>query len=320
VLSDLPVSTDERVLVDFRTADDAGVYDVGGGIALVQTVDFFTPIVDDPDAYGRIAAVNAMNDVYAMGGTPVTALAIAAFPDQGLPREVIRSIFAGGLATLRADGVALLGGHTVQDPEVKFGYAVTGLVDPARILTNAGARPGDRLLLTKAVGTGIAATAIKAGRAPENVIEAAVSSMTTSGRTAAQVVGRQPPGTIHACTDVTGFGLVGHASEVAAASAVTLRIRSAAVPILEGVGPLVRRHLTAGGSANRRHFASTVRIGPIPAELDDLLHDPQTAGGFLVAVTADRADVLVAELGEAGITAWAIGDVVERGSVGVEVT
>ena len=306
--------------MDFRTADDAGVYDVGGGIVLVQTVDFFTPIVDDPDAYGRIAAVNAMNDVYAMGGTPVTALAIAAFPERGLPREVIRSIFAGGLAMLLGDGVALLGGHTVQDPEVKFGYAVTGLVDPARLLTNAGARPGDRLLLTKALGTGIAATAIKAGRAPENVIEAAVSSMTTSGRAAAQVVGRQPPGTVHACTDVTGFGLVGHASEVAAASAVTLRIRSAAVPILEGVGPLVRRHLTAGGSANRRHFASTVRIAPIPAELDDLLHDPQTAGGFLVAVTSDRADVLAAELGDVGVTVWTIGDVVERGSVGVEVT
>ena len=196
-----------------------------GGPALVQTVDFFTPIVDDPYTYGQIAAANALSDVYAMGGQPRTALAIAGFPQSGFDPAIITAVFTGGFDKLREAGVALLGGHTIRDNEVKFGYAVTGEVDPDRVLSNAGAKPGDVLFLTKAIGTGIIGTAIKAGRAPEAVMQAAVRSMTALNRAAADVMRALPAGHVHACTDITGFGLVGHATEMAAASGVTLHIQ-----------------------------------------------------------------------------------------------
>ena len=198
----MPVHHDDRVLIDYRTSDDAGVYRLDGNRALVQTVDFFTPIVDDPFAYGQIAAANALSDVYAMGGRPLTALAIAAFPKDA-ERTILQEIFAGGLDKLREAGVALLGGHTVQDSEIKFGYAITGEVDPARVLANAGAQPGDVLLLTKPIGTGIIATALKFGRAPQEAIAAATRSMTTLNRAAAGVLERMAPGVVHACTDIT---------------------------------------------------------------------------------------------------------------------
>src|SRR5262245_59646674 len=217
----MPRPTDDRVLVDYRTADDAGVYRWASGPALVQTVDFFTPVVDDPFQYGQIAAANALSDVYAMGGEPRTALAIAALPKEGPGPDVISAIFRGGLDKLREAGVALLGGHTVTDQEIKFGYAVTGEIDPARVLTNAGARTGDAVLLTKPLGTGIIATAVKFGRASDRQIERAVESMTTLNRDAAACARALPPGMVSACTDVTGFGLVGHASAMAAASGVT---------------------------------------------------------------------------------------------------
>lgn len=277
-----------------------------GGPALVQTVDFFTPIVDDPFLYGQIAAANALSDVYAMGGRPLTALAIAAFPKDGLDPDEIAAVFRGGYEKLREAGTALLGGHTVQDNEIKFGYAVTGAVDPSRMWTNAGAREGDVLMLTKPIGTGVVGTAIKSGRAPDAVVERAVRQMATLNAAAAAVL-RQAQG-IHACTDITGFGLLGHATEVARASGVTLEIQADAVPVIEGVLPLVAGHRSGGMGTNRAHFSGGARISSaIPLELQDLLYDPQTSGGLLAAVSADTAEVVRQELERAGVTAWAVG-------------
>ena len=285
MLSDIPVETDPRVLVDFRTADDAGVYAWEAGPALVQTVDFFTPIVDDPYIYGEIAAANALSDVYAMGGRPLTALAIAGFPEDLVDAATIAQVFKGGHDTLRRAGVVLLGGHTVRDREIKFGYAVTGAVAPDRIWTNAGARPGDVLLLTKPIGTGIIGTAIKAGRAPAAVVERAVAGMRTLNRAAAEALSTVD---VHACTDVTGFGLLGHASEMARASGVALEIEAAAVPLIDGV---VR---PGGRRTVREAWPPTASISGAPSRLRqasppavaDLLFDPQTSGGLLVAVPA----------------------------------
>jgi selenide,water dikinase len=308
VLGDIPPSSDPRVLVDFRTADDAGVYAWEGGPALVQTVDFFTPIVDDPYLYGQIAAANALSDVYAMGGEPRTALAIAAFPKDGLDTADITAIFRGGYDKLREAGTVLLGGHTVQDQEIKFGYAVTGAVDPARVLTNTGARPGDVLILTKPLGTGVIGTAIKAGRAPDDIVARAVASMTTLNKAAAAAL--QAAGGTHACTDITGFGLLGHASEMAAGSGVTLEIQAARVPLFDGVLPLVERHRSGGMSSNHSHFGSRIRFAEgLARDLQDLLFDPQTSGGLLVAVAAERASVVTATLALAGVSAAPIGRV-----------
>ena len=299
---------DDRVLVDFRTADDAGVYRWDDGSALVQTVDFFTPIVDDPFLYGQIAAANALSDVYAMGARPLTALAIAGFPKQGLESSVIRSIFEGGLDKLREADVALLGGHTVQDEEIKFGYAVTGTVARDRVLSNAGARPGDVLVLTKPLGTGIIATAIKYNRADDTVTDVAITAMTKLNRVAAETLQRFSVGVVHACTDVTGFGLIGHASGMAAASDVTLRIDSRAVPLLEGVRPLVKRNRTSGGDTNARHFESGVEFAhDVATDVMALLHDPQTSGGLLTAVDPGMVQRVVDALTDAGVAAVRIG-------------
>ena len=297
---------DPRVLVDFRTADDAGVYAWEGGPALVQTVDFFTPIVDDPYIYGQIAAANSLSDVYAMGGRPLTALAIAAFPMDGLDREDIAAIFRGGYDKLAEAGTALLGGHTVQDSEIKFGYAVTGAVDATRVLTNAGARPGDVLILTKPLGTGVVGTAIKAGRAPGDLVDRAVASMCSLNKTAAEVLAAAAG--VHACTDITGFGLIGHAIEMASASDLTIEIQSDAVPIFEGVLPLVSRHRSGGMATNRDHFAGRVGMpGGLARDLRDLFYDPQTSGGLLIAVGSTDADALGTRLAEQGVPFWIIG-------------
>jgi selenide,water dikinase len=310
VLGDLPVTDDDRVLIDYRTSDDAGVYRLESGRALVQTVDFFTPIVDDPFVYGRIAAANALSDVYAMGGRPLTALAIAGFPKDA-DRSLLKEIFAGGLSVLREAGAALLGGHTVQDSEIKFGYAITGEVDPGRILANAGATPGDVLFLTKPLGTGVIATALKFNRAPARVVEAAILSMTTLNRAAAEALEMLPVDAVHACTDITGFGLIGHASEMAAASACTLDIDASAVPLLDGAAALVQGNIPGGGRTNRQHFESGVAVSgsPDPAVMD-LLFDPQTSGGLLIAVSPVHADGAAALLGQAGVPAVRIGQAV----------
>jgi selenide,water dikinase len=301
----LPVQHDDRILIDYRTSDDAGVYRLESGRALVQTVDFFTPIVDDPFTYGRIAAANALSDVYAMGGRPLTALAIAAFPADA-DRAVVQAIFAGGLATLSEARVALLGGHTVQDEEIKFGYAVTGEIDPERILANAGVRPGDVLILTKPIGTGVIATAVKFGRAPQAAVDAAVSSMTVLNRAASEALQTLPRGSVHACTDITGFGLIGHATEMAAASGCTLEIDVEAVPLIDGVRPLVGSNIPGGGRTNRSYFPATF-TREVEADLVDLLYDPQTSGGLLAAVDPSHASAACAALEAAAAGAFRVG-------------
>jgi selenide,water dikinase len=303
----MPVRHDDRVLVDYRTADDAGVYRLDETRALVQTVDFFTPIVDDPFVYGQIAAANALSDVYAMGGRPLTALAICGFPKDA-DRALLKEIFAGGLDMLGRADVALLGGHTVQDQEIKFGYAVTGDVDPRRVLANAGARPGDRLLLTKALGTGVIATALKFGRAPERAVAAAVRSMTTLNRAAGDVIATLAPDAVHACTDITGFGLLGHASEMAAASHCSLELHAAAVPLLEGARELVAGNIPRGGRTNRQHFGARIEIAAsVDPGVADLLFDPQTSGGLLIALANGSADAALAALRRAGVEAALVG-------------
>jgi selenide,water dikinase len=313
VLSDLPPQTDPGVLVDFRTSDDAGVYRwPGSGPALVQTVDFFTPIVDDPFTYGQIAAANALGDVYAMGGDPVTALAVAGFPDGVLDHDTIRQIFLGGCDKLREAGVALLGGHTVRDPEVKFGYAVTGAIDPDRIWKNTGARVGDRLILTKWLGTGIVGTAIKKGRAPEPLVAHAVRSMTMLNRTAAHVL-RNFGGAVHGATDITGFGLIGHITQMAEASHVSIALETARLPLLPGVLEIASQNRSGGLGSNREYFEDGVAAPGVAPEVLDVCYDPQTSGGLLVAIDAAHAEAALAELQAALVPAAIVGDVHARG-------
>jgi selenide,water dikinase len=308
VLSDIPAQTDDRVLVDFRTADDAGVYRWEGGPALVQTVDFFTPIVDDPYIYGQIAAANAVSDIYAMGGRPLTALAIAGFPKDDLDTDTIREIFKGGFDKLREAGVALLGGHTVQDREIKFGYAVTGAIDPARVLTNAGARPGDLLLLTKPIGTGVIGTAIKFERIAVGDAAAAIQSMRTLNRAAADALRELRAGAVHACTDITGFGLIGHATEIARASGVTIAIDAARVPLFDGAVAIALSNRSGGMQSNQEHFGAAVRFADaVDPALQALLFDPQTSGGLLIAVAADSAAAVNTALAAAGVPVVRIG-------------
>jgi selenide,water dikinase len=310
VLSDIPAQTDDRVLIDFRTSDDAGVYRWEGGPAIVQTVDFFTPIVDDPYIYGQIAAANAVSDIYAMGGRPLTALAIAAFPKEGLDHDTMRAIFRGGFDKLREAGVALLGGHTVQDAEIKFGYAVTGAIDPARILSNASARAGDVLFLTKPLGTGIVGTAIKFDRISPALQDEAVASMRTLNRAAAEALQGLPAGAIHACTDITGFGLAGHASEMAAASVVTIVIEAGTLPLFHDVLAIAALNRSGGMASNQEHFGPEVEIADgIDPALQLVLYDPQTSGGLLIAANADYADEVEAALRTARISAPRIGTV-----------
>jgi selenide,water dikinase len=294
------------------------VYRWDGGPALVQTVDFFTPIVDDPYTYGEIAAANALSDIYAMGGRPLTALAIAGFPKEGIEVETMRAIFRGGYDKLREAGVSLLGGHTVQDREIKFGYAVTGAIDPSRILTNAGAKPGDVLFLTKPIGTGIVGTAIKFERAPEPLVAAAVASMRTLNRRAAEALTALPAGVVHACTDITGFGLAGHASEMAVASGVTLVVDAGQIPLFTGVLDLIVGNQSGGLASNVEHFGLGVQLQPADRSdgraLMQLLHDPQTSGGLLVAARADSADRVEDVLRDAAPQVRRIGFARERTS------
>ena len=313
----LEASDDPRVLVDFRTADDAGVYRWDGGPALVQTVDFFTPMVDDPYDFGQIAAANALSDVYAMGGLPRTALAIMALPKNGPPAAVIREIFRGGGDVLRHAGVALLGGHTVTDPEIKFGYSVTGEVDPDRILTNAGARVGDVLVLTKPLGTGIIVRARKFENASDELLSTAVASMKRLNDVVAKCLRGLPPGTVSACTDVTGFGLAGHSVEMAQASGVALSIQSLNLPILPGALDLAREFLPCGARANLKFFKGFMAAPDVPAEHQAICLDPQTSGGLLVAIRPDAAVIVTQTLESAGQTVAVIGEVVPQGDQAV---
>jgi selenide,water dikinase len=304
------------VLVDHRTGDDAGVYLLQDGLALVQTVDFFTPVVDDPEAYGAIAAANALSDVYAMGGRPLTALSIAAIPEKDFPLEWAAAIFRGGEAKLREAGCALLGGHTVRDPEIKFGYAVTGLVDPAKMLTNAGGKPGQTVVLTKPLGTGVIATAVKAGEAPAEAAAASQRSMSTLNRIPAAIAQRHG---VRTATDVTGFGLVGHAASVARQSGITIEFRLADLPLLPAARELSGRFQPSGLKANRRQFEPLVQDEAAADEAARVLaYDPQTSGGLLLSVAARRAAPLAASLRKRRVWVAEVGAVTPRGRVALE--
>jgi selenide,water dikinase len=309
VLGKLARQHDPNVLVGFDHADDAGVYQIAPNLALVQTVDFFTPVVDDPYTFGQIAATNALSDVYAMGGRQLTALALVCFPEKG-DLEILERILAGGLSKMMEAGCTVVGGHSIRDDETKFGYSVTGLIDPKKVLANSGAQPGDALVLTKAIGTGVISTAIKKDKAEASWVDAATASMTTLNQKASEVL-TTGAYRVHGMTDVTGFGLIGHARELALASHVSLRFYAAKVPVLAGAIECVQAGYIPGGLKANRDFAECqVEYGDgIADELKTLLFDPQTAGGLLIAVTAADAKALVGELRQFGLPAAHIGDV-----------
>jgi selenide,water dikinase len=299
------------VLVGFDHADDAGVYLLTPEQALVQTVDFFTPIVDDPYTFGQIAATNALSDVYAMGGKPLTSLALVCFPEKG-DLDILERILAGGLSKMMEAGCTVIGGHSIRDEETKFGYSVTGVVHPKKVLANSGAKPGDSLVFTKGIGTGVISTAIKKGVAEPGWIASAVDSMTTLNRKTAELIAGKDYG-VHGMTDITGFGLIGHAREMALASNVSMRLFSKDIAILPGALECVRAgHLPAGLKANRE-FAECV-VGyeaGIPEDLKTLLFDPQTAGGLFISIAPDDCEEFVIELKELGIPARSIGNVTQ---------
>jgi selenide,water dikinase len=289
IVASLPRSADPRVLVAADTADDAGVVRLTDELAIVQTADFFTPIVDDPYAFGRIAATNALSDVYAMGGRPVSALNLVAYPLETLGPDVLREILRGGSDAAAAAGAAVVGGHSIDDPEPKYGMAVTGVVAPDAVLTNAGGRAGDALVLTKPLGAGAVATAIKRGLAGDGVVERAIAVMTTLNDRAAE---QARAAGAHALTDVTGFGLLGHVHELAAASAVAAEIDAAAVPAIDGVLELLETDAAlAGGSRRNRADAETFTAfaAGVPEVLRRLVCDAMTSGGLLAAVAPERA-------------------------------
>ena len=294
VLSKLPPQNNENVIVGFENSDDAGVFRLSEDTALVQTLDFFTPVADDPETYGRIAAVNSLNDVYAMGGTPISALSIVCYP-QTADWDVLGQILLGGQKAMNEAGVVVIGGHSVDDQEMKFGYAVTGTIHPDKVVTNAGAQSGDVLILTKPIGTGAINTAVKQGRASMETEAAAIKTMTTSAKQASKVM--QAVGA-NACTDVTGFGLLGHAYELAKASRVTLTIDSKAVPLLPDVLELISLGmLTRGDKNNRVYVGETVRISTgVSREMQSALFDPQTAGGLLISLPAANAAKFLTEV------------------------
>jgi selenide, water dikinase len=311
VLGKLARQHDPNVLVGFDHADDAGVYRIGPDQALVQTVDFFTPIVDDPYVFGQIAATNALSDIYAMGGKPLTSLALVCFPEKA-DLEILEQILAGGLSKMMEAGCTIIGGHSIRDDETKFGYSVTGLIDPKKVLTNAGAKAGDALILTKALGTGVISTAIKKGKAQPAWIDAAVRSMTTLNKAAAEVIQRGKF-RVNAMTDVTGFGLLGHAREMLLGTKLSLRFHAESIPMLAGAVECVRAGYVPAGLKNNRDFAECMVAyeSVVDAEIKALLFDPQTAGGLLISVGAGDCDSLVSKLQSANVAARKIGDVGE---------
>ena len=314
LLAKLPKPTDPNLLVGYATHDDAGVYKISDEQALVQTVDFFTPIVDDPYTYGQIAAANALSDIYAMGGKPLTALALVCYPEKA-DIAVLEQILAGGLNKMGEAGCTVVGGHTLRDEEIKFGYAVTGLIHPQKVWTNAGARPGDRLLLTKPLGTGVITTALKKGAAREPWVAAAVRVMLELNSGAAAALAELGEA-VHAVTDVTGFGLLGHAREVAIASDVSLRIDSSQIEFLPGAREAAQEgHLAGGLKANREFLQSCVQFAAdVTADQQNLLYDPQTSGGFLVAMDAGRVTFAQQALARKRHRGVVIGEVLPKGS------
>jgi len=317
VLSELPKQPrDPNVIVGFDLADDAGVYRLSDDLALVQTLDFFTPIVDDPFDYGRIAALNSINDVWAMGGTPITAMAITCFPKKGVEFSILAEIMRGGLEVLTQNGVALLGGHTVDNEQIMFGYSVTGVINPNRVATNAGARPGDVIILTKPLGTGVISTGIKFAKTSPEVAAISLETMLTSGKAAAEAMREFE---VKSATDVTGFALLGHAWELACASRVTIEIDSSRVPILPGALDLASAGLlTSGDKTNREYIGADIEIAAsVGKEMRSLLYDPQTAGGLLIAISPDKSNALFARLRESYPHAEVIGSVIKRATYSI---
>jgi selenide, water dikinase len=313
VLSALPKQVDSNLLVGFNTADDAGIYQISPDLALVQTVDFFTPLVDDPFTFGRIAATNALSDVYAMGGSPLTALALVCFPE-GADLAILEEIMRGGLSQMEEAGCTVVGGHSVRDPEIKFGYAITGTVHPAKVFTNSGACPGDVLVLTKPIGTGVITTALKQGKAKSEWVETAIRSMTTLNRSAVQLIMRNDF-EVHSVTDVTGFGLAGHAREMALGSNITLQIETSSIPVMDGALEAIALGAVPGGLLTNRAFAECLITDSeganIPENLRTLLYDPQTSGGLLISVAKHQSASLERELKHLGLQAEIIGTVTE---------
>ena len=340
MLGKLARQHDPNVLVGFDHADDAGVYQLTPDQALVQTVDFFTPIVDDPYTFGQIAATNALSDVYAMGGKPLTALALVCFPDK-VDLDILERILAGGLSKMIEAGCTVIGGHSIRDEETKFGYSITGVIHPKKIYQNQGAKPGDKLILTKALGTGVISTAIKKGKAEPAWIDAATQSMTTLNKKAAEVIAAadpspkqchskspqsggeepavsrvaaeagspKPEAQIHAMTDITGFGLLGHLREILLASNVSAKIHASRVPLLPGALECVRAGHIPGGLNNNRNFAECMVAynDAVPEEIRALLYDPQTAGGLLISASPNTE--WMDRFNEAGIPAAEIGEI-----------
>lgn len=317
VLKSVPRIANKNVLVGYDTADDAGVYDLseaaGKPLAIVQTVDFFTPMVDDPYSFGGIAAANALSDIYAMGGKPLTALSILAYPAKGNLQD-LEAILKGGADKVHEAGCVIVGGHSISEDEVKFGYAITGTIDPAKVVKNAGACPGDLLVFTKKIGTGVIASALKKGIAREEHVDASIEQMLRLNSKASEMMLACGA---HGCTDVTGFGLLGHAREMALASGVTLEISAAAIQYLPGAIECSRAGAHSAGLRNNREFVQDCVsfTGTLPAEIEALLYDPQTSGGFLISLNESAAEQLMRNLPES----YVLGKVAVRQTKPLEV-
>ncbi len=300
VLHSLPKIEHPDVIVGTETSDDAGVFRLRSDLAIVNTVDFFTPIVDDPYLFGQVAATNALSDVYAMGAEPVTAMNIVCFPKGKMDIQVLGKILKGGAEKVREAGAVIIGGHSIIDDELKYGMSITGVIHPDRVLRNVGVQEGDALILTKALGTGIISTALKKGKASKEVIDAAVTSMTTLNKNAASVIRDYP---VHACSDITGYGLLGHALEMATGSGVTLVVESEKMPLLHHSQRLAEKgYLTGGSERNREYLKDKITIGPkINKGLIEIAFDPQTSGGLLIALPQIHASKLVEDLHSNGV-------------------
>jgi len=320
VVNHLPEYPNERVLVGPKTFADAGIYKISDDMATVSTLDFFTPVVNNPYDYGQIAAANSLSDVYAMGGKPLTAMNILCYPTKSLDRDIVVEILNGSAEKVNEAGVVIIGGHTLQDSEIKYGLSVTGIIHPDRIVTNAGAQPGDALVLTKPLGTGLIISAIKADKVLEEHINLATRSMVLLNKTASEVMLEV---SVSACTDITGFGLMGHAYELAEASKVTLSFFAGRIPIFDGCERYVKMGLMPGVSKlNKKYLKDAIRIDPkVRKEIVDVLFDAQTSGGLLISIPKGKAEILCTKLKEKGVLTYdVVGEVCERGDVSIIVT
>ena len=315
----MPFISDPNLIVGLEHGEDAGVYKLSDDLALVQTIDFFTPIVDDPFIFGQIAVTNALSDVYAMGGRPLTAMNVVCFPIGKMDIAVLRDILRGGLEKMREAGVLLVGGHSVDDAELKYGLSVTGVIDPAKVLLNRGAKEGDKLILTKALGTGIVSTALKRGMADQALVEKSISSMTQLNKKAAELMTES--GAVHAATDVTGFGFLGHACEMIEDSDFQMIIYASQVPFFPGIRELAEKGIVPGGLRRNQQFRMPMIevADSCPPWLTDVLFDPQTAGGLLMSLPAKEADRLLGRLHDEGLTEAAIVGEIVAGQWGIKV-